>query len=57
MEQAVLAQTAVSVELLELAVLLAPAETAVMAVMAVTPMILIAKAALAVKVELVVQLV
>jgi hypothetical protein len=36
MEQAVLAQTVVSVELVELAVLLAPAEMAVMVVKAMT---------------------
>jgi hypothetical protein len=45
------------VELVELAVLLAPAEVAVMAVMAVTDRTLIAKAALAVQVELVMKLV
>jgi hypothetical protein len=41
MEQSVLARTAVSVELMELAVLLASLERAVMAVMAVTAKTLI----------------
>ncbi len=42
MEQTVLARAAVSVELVELAVLLAPAEMAVMAVMAVMAKVLVA---------------
>jgi hypothetical protein len=42
MEQTVLARAAVPVELVELAVLLVPSETAVMAVMAVTAQVLLA---------------
>jgi hypothetical protein len=42
MEQTVLARAAVLVELVELAVLLAPSEMAVMAVMAVTAQVLLA---------------